>query len=382
MRRGREFIGKWQTRLSPYPSRGQRRANPLFPMKLSPATTAILLLCVFQLGARGAASVGAPASLQSPQMQSPPTSLAGSRPNTPEKASVRQPSAKEREAQVRLPIFLDSALVGPGKVDCLPGEFTNKAVAHYQRAHALPITGTPENLPIPQGLPVFAEYTIKPDDRKFVGNLPSKPQEQSRLQYLPYESFSEFLTERFHCSVGLLEYLNGGITLDHLKVGDTVKVPAVEPFQIEDVRAIATLPENPEFKGRSIRIDRKERQLELSEGEQLLASVPITPGSPSLPTPPGKWKLMAISTMPTFRWDEGVLNHGVRTDQFFMLPPGPNNPVGVAWCALNRSGIGIHGTNQPDTIGRASSHGCMRVANWDVVRILQRITPGIPVLIE
>jgi lipoprotein-anchoring transpeptidase ErfK/SrfK len=86
--------------------------------------------------------------------------------------------------------------------------------------------------------------------------------------------------------------------------------------------------------------------------------------------------------MPTFRWDEGVLNHGVRTSEFHLLPPGPKNPVGIAWCALSRPGIGIHGTNQPQTIGRSASHGCMRVANWDVVRLIPQITAGIPVDIE
>lgn len=295
---------------------------------------------------------------------------------------ARPPTAKEREAQVRLQVFLDTALFGPGKVDGLPGEFTTKAVLNYQKAHALEPTGLPDQLPIPKDAPAYTEYTIRPEDRKFVGNVPSKPAEQSTLHYLPYDSLAEFLTERFHCSSGLLEHLNPELNIERLKVGDTVRVPAVEPFQIEGVKAIAQLPEKPEHKGRSIHINRKERQLELSEGTTLLASVPITPGSESLPTPPGKWRIHAISTMPCFRWDEGVLNHGVRTDQFFMLPPGPNNPVGVVWCALNRPGIGIHGTNRPETIGRAFSHGCMRVANWDVIRLVQMVTTGIPVIIE
>ncbi len=317
------------------------------------------------------------AQAQAPAV-APPQEPSAPRP----KAVAKMPSSSEREAQVRLQVFLDSALFGPGKIDGLQGEFTSKAILKYQKANGLEQTGKPDLLPVPKDKSAYTEYTIKPDDRKFVGSLPSKPQDQSRLQYLPYDSLGEFLSERFHCSISLLEHLNPTLNLDRLNVGDTVKVPAVEPFQIEDVRAVAQLPEVPEFKNRSIHIDRKERQLELLEGESLLASVPITPGSQTLPTPPGKWKIYGISTMPTFRWDEGVLNHGVRTDQFFMLPPGPNNPVGVVWCALNRPGIGIHGTNQPETIGRAFSHGCMRVANWDVIRLMQKVTAGIPVIIE
>ncbi len=294
----------------------------------------------------------------------------------------RPVSAKEREALLRVQIFLDTELFSPGKLDGLPGEFTDKAVSRYQRAHGLDETGTYHNLPIPRNASPYAEYTIRTEDRKFVGNLPSRPEEQAKTQYLPYGSYVEFLTERFHCAESLLEHLNPGMNLQKLAVGDTVKVPAVEPFEIETLKSLGALPEQPEFQSRRIQINRKERMLDLFENDLLLASTPITPGSEKLPTPAGKWRLLAISTMPVFRWDEGVLNRGVRTSNFFMLPPGPNNPVGVAWCALNKPGIGIHGTNSPETIGRARSHGCMRVANWDITRLIQRITPGITVLIQ
>ena len=73
---------------------------------------------------------------------------------------------------------------------------------------------------------------------------------------------------------------------------------------------------------------------------------------------------------------------GVRSENFYELPIGPNNPVGVMWIGLNRAGIGIHGTNSPQTIGRSSSHGCMRTANWDVVRLVKMITKGMTVIIE
>ena len=57
-----------------------------------------------------------------------------------------------------------------------------------------------------------------------------------------------------------------------------------------------------------------------------------------------------------------------------MLPPGPRNPVGVMWIALNKKGIGIHGTNDPASIGRA--HGCIRLTNWDVVQLATKIKAG------
>src|SRR5437660_12634204 len=65
-----------------------------------------------------------------------------------------------------------------------------------------------------------------------------------------------------------------------------------------------------------------------------------------------------------------------------MLPPGPNSPVGVVWIALNKRGIGIHGTDDPNTIGQAVSHGCIRLANWDVVRLAGRVKTGVPVSVH
>jgi lipoprotein-anchoring transpeptidase ErfK/SrfK len=140
-----------------------------------------------------------------------------------------------------------------------------------------------------------------------------------------------------------------------------------------------------EYQDRVIKVNRQQKMLELYEGEALLAALPITPGQPgggATETKAGTLKILGIATSPTFRWDKGVLDHGQRTDTAYLLPPGPNNPVGVLWIGLNKPGIGIHGTNSPQTIGRAASHGCMRVANWDVVRLSKMITKGMTVVIE
>jgi lipoprotein-anchoring transpeptidase ErfK/SrfK len=56
--------------------------------------------------------------------------------------------------------------------------------------------------------------------------------------------------------------------------------------------------------------------------------------------------------------------------------------VGLAWIGLNKKGIGIHGTNNPDSIGRSASHGCIRLANWDAVQVLNAVTQGVTVEIK
>ena len=134
--------------------------------------------------------------------------------------------------------------------------------------------------------------------------------------------------------------------LEKLKVGDTVKVPNVLPFKIEDLRE-GFIPANPAHANRKVYIDTKERFLLIYDDKQLVAEFPITPGSSTLPAPLGLWKIVGIATLPVFRHDEGVLNHGVKSTTFFNLPPGPNNPVGVLWMGLSKPHVGVHGTNNP-----------------------------------
>jgi hypothetical protein len=103
---------------------------------------------------------------------------------------------------------------------------------------------------------------------------------------------------------------------------------------------------------------------------------PITPGSKTLPAPLGTWKVVRITMLPWFRWDEAMLRHGRRSGDFFNIPPGPRNPSGIAWIGLNKKGVAIHGTDHPDMIGRSASHGCIRLVNWDAARVANQLTDG------
>lgn len=292
------------------------------------------------------------------------------------------PAPEPVEDLLRLQLFLDSKLFGPGRIDGRPGEFTTKALKRYQRSQGLPETEVESHtLDLGSVGELYTHYTIRPEDWKFIGDVPRQPSAQSKRKYLPYDSLLEFLTERFHSAPELLEFINRPLKMGALKSGDVVKVPAVTPFLIEELTEVPKLPEVPEFLARVIKIDTREKMLDLLEGEKLLACLPITPGSGHLATPPGTWRIIGITQMPTFRWDRSVLEYGVRSSNAYELPIGPNNPVGVMWIGLNRAGIGIHGTNTPQTIGRSSSHGCMRTANWDVVRLVPKITQGMTVII-
>lgn len=310
----------------------------------------------------------------------PPKSAAPKPRATP--ARPRQPLVAlpnyDVETSTRLQIFLDNNNFAPGKIDGEIGEFFRKALLSYKRARGLELTGAVDRALFEQVPRAFTTYTLRPEDVKFVGPMAYKPSEQARLKALPYASLLEFACERFHASEAFIRRLNTNIHFERLKPGDTINVPDVIPFEIEKLSE-GFMPENPALAGRKLVVDTFERTLEVRENEKLVAQFPMTPGSKSLPAPAGTWKILGIATLPWFRHDEGVLNHGVRTEDFYNLPAGPNNPVGVLWMGLNKPGIGIHGTNNPETIGRAASHGCIRLANWDAARVKDLVTKNVVV---
>ncbi len=291
----------------------------------------------------------------------------------------------------RLQIFLERENFASGKLDGKPGEFVRKAIARYALAthRPLPPVGPAllAALPAARGVQPYARYTVTADDLAQVGPIPEDRAAQGRLKALPYTSVLELLGERFHAERDFLRRLNPGRDLDRLAPGDTVRVPNVaDPLYVGRGLAVGpdghTLAPRPEFRPRVVMVHTKEKMLDVLEDGRLLASFPITPGSTTLPAPPGTWKIETMNSLPFFRYDENMLEHGVRSAEFVNLPPGPNSPVGVLWMGLDKSGIGLHGTNNPETIGRAASHGCIRLANWDAVKLSQMLTVGVTVHID
>ncbi|MBV9490973.1 MAG: murein L,D-transpeptidase [Verrucomicrobia bacterium] len=308
-----------------------------------------------------------------------PTATPASPPRT---AGARGQALADQDTITRLQIFLDEHSFGPGKIDGRWGEFAGKALQAFQAAHGQQASGQVDPA-LQQALqkvgPVYSTFTVTKADLAWVGNAPSGPAQKARLKRLLYRSVLDFIAERYHADPNFIKTLNKGRRLDDLKAGSAVQVPNVLPFQIESIQAIPDLPARPEFLQRRIKVDTKARMLTLFDGDQVVASFPITPGSKSLPAPIGTWKIVKVTTLPVFRWDKAMLNHGRRSSDFYVLPPGPRNPVGVVWIGLNKTGIGIHGTDSPDTIGRSASHGCIRLSNWDAARLVNEVTAGMTV---
>jgi lipoprotein-anchoring transpeptidase ErfK/SrfK len=322
-----------------------------------------------------------------------------------------KPDQASMEAATRLQVFLDRADFSPGKIDGRYGEFTTKALAFYREsrgetASLAPVE--PDTAPDVSGLdlasidPLFISYTVTEADLKNLGPVPNDVPAQAKLKALPYQTAAEAIAEKFHTDLDYFRELNPEKTND-IKAGDTLRVPNVEPFDLIAVMEAEPAPEpdselaaddvenetnetteepEPEPITTLVKIDTKTSMLTVHEHGKLVAAYPVTVGSEQTESPTGDWKVVSIIKMPTFRHDKSMLKKGVRSDVYHMLPSGPNNPVGVMWIALNKSGIGLHGTNAPDSIGRNASHGCVRLANWDVVRLAEKIKAGVPVSIE
>jgi lipoprotein-anchoring transpeptidase ErfK/SrfK len=366
----------------------------------------IRVICFF-LAALAIASLGSPQSLVAAPshapIQSSPTSAANQT-VAPAETPVGTPSASpnptpavstsqgnpssfpqpllDQDTVTRLQIYLDEHSFGPGKIDGRWGEFIGKALQRFQSSHDQQPAGQIDSA-LQQDLekisPVYSTYTLAEGDLHWIGKIPSGPGGMAKLKRILYRSALDYLAERYHADPEFIRKLNPGRNLNDLKKGSTLQVPNVQPFQIETIRPVPDLPSRPEFAQRVIRVDTKGRMLDLVDANRVIASFPITPGSKSLPAPIGTWKVVKVTTMPIFRWDAAMLKHGRRSGNFYTIPPGPRNPVGIVWIGLNKKGIGIHGTDSPDTIGRSASHGCIRLANWDAARVVNQVTVGMTV---
>ena len=329
--------------------------------------------------------VAMPFHLPAAPVPTAPAAGAGAKAAPPAAARAKAagaPNVRDIEAILRLQVFLDRRGFGPGKVDGKLGEFTSKAVDCYNTAAGLAPGDYSAVLRESDGLEVFSSYTVREADVAWVDpTLSTKPPQQARAQFMHYRSLAEFVAERFHTDVPWLARANPSLKVASLKPGNTLQVPNVVPFEIEKLPRPRVWAADPVFANRLAVVDTAYKFVCIFEAGKMLAAFPITPGEDRF-VPRGNWKVVIMQAWPTFRWDKSMLQEGKRSNDFHMLPAGPNSPVGVLWAGLDKSGIGLHGTASPETIGRSRSAGCVRLANWDAVRLPVFLRPGCPVIIR
>jgi lipoprotein-anchoring transpeptidase ErfK/SrfK len=288
--------------------------------------------------------------------------------NVPITGDVRGPSV------LRAQVYLDRIHFSVGSIDGRWGRNSAITVWWYQRARGLEPTGdvddtTFRRLASEAGYaPVIVSHTLTADDVKGpFTQIPDDVYEKAKLDCLCYESLKEKLAERFHSTEDFLELINPGVKFSELQAGATINVPNVrEPMTSDphDIAKIIISIFGNSFGG-------------FDAGDNLIFHAPTTVGSGYDPSPTETLHIVKIVWNPHFHYDPTLYHEVPDTDPDAHLPPGPNTPVGVVWMALSKAHYGIHGTPDPDSIGYASSHGCIRLPNWDAAEVAHRVTEGV-----
>ena len=214
---------------------------------------------------------------------------------------------------------------------------------------------------------VLTAYTITAADvRGPYRHLPSSMYAQAKVDCLCYQSMGEMLGERFHSTVELLRSLNPDVDFSHATPGTRITVPNVDRGPAPAVARIV--------------VDKRESSLRgLDARGATRFYLPVTVGSPGLPSPVGRLKVVGATPLPRYHYDPVVLGEARGVARDALLPPGPNSPVGVLWAQLSRPHVGLHGTPYPEEVGYTMSHGCVRMANWDARWLTPRLQSGLVV---
>ncbi len=273
---------------------------------------------------------------------------------------------------LRAQVLLDRAHFAPGEIDGFYGDSMVRAAEAFNASRSLPggENVTPETWAElnKDARPVVVPYVVTADDvaGPFIGKVPEKMEDKAKLPKMSYESPEEELAERFHMSPKLLARLNPG-----------TRVVQGAELRVLDVGRAPIPP------AASVRVSESDLSVSALDAEgKLIARYPATVGSEHDPLPVGDWKITGVGKNPVFHYNPDLFWDAKPQDSKVTVPAGPNNPVGVVWMDLSKPHYGIHGSPEPATIGKTTSHGCIRLTNWDAAELASLVVPGTPALLS
>jgi lipoprotein-anchoring transpeptidase ErfK/SrfK len=273
-------------------------------------------------------------------------------------------------------IALARRAISPGSIDSALGSQTRAAISVFQDTEDLPVTGELDDTTrakLTLDAPILTTYTVTTNDLASLQPLCTTWLAKSQQTALAYETELELVAEKAHSHPLLIERLNPNV--------DWANVPAGTVLQIPDVNYPA-----PDDKAAFVVIHLADRYLEaFDQDTNLMLHFPCSIARKVEKRPVGELHVVVVIQNPNYTVDPELFPESDELQKIghkVILPPGPKNPVGVAWMGLDKPGYGMHGTPNAQEVGRTESHGCFRLANWDAEYLSQLVWVGMPVEVQ
>ena len=270
-------------------------------------------------------------------------------------------------------LALARAGISSGSFDGVMGSQTRAAIRAFQLREGLTETGTADTETqsrLQLTAPPLISYVVSSNDLARLQPLSTTWLGKSQQSALDYETILELVAERGHAHPQLIKRLNPNVEWTNVTAGAELRLPSVS---------------YPPPRGRAafIVIHLAGKTLQAFDANtNLLAHFPCSIAARVEKRPVGELHVAVVAPNPNYTFDPDVFPESPEAQKLgrkLILPPGPNNPVGLAWVGLDRPGYGIHGTPSPEQVGRTESHGCFRLANWNAEYLLKLVTVGTPV---
>jgi lipoprotein-anchoring transpeptidase ErfK/SrfK len=266
--------------------------------------------------------------------------------------------------------------ISPGSLDGVSGSQTRAALAAFQQKAQLPATGaldeaTKNHLLLTNS--PYTTYTVTSNDLARLQPLATTWLGKSQQTVLDYETILELVAEKSFSHPDFIRRLNPSVSWTNVAAGTVVRVPDAVYPEVHDKAAFVV-----------IHLSAKSLEA-FDENTNLLVHFPCSIARLVEKRPVGELHVQVVAPNPNYTFDPDVFPESAEAKQLnrkLILPPGPNNPVGVAWIGLDLPGYGMHGTPNPEQVGRTESHGCFRLANWNAEYLLRLVEVGTPVYVE